>query len=131
MTEDSKAEKTPLWEKLTGLAGLILLCGVFLVLLWRALTDLDGQVEIVIEPIGVHPSGDYYLVLVEVENRGSQTVADLSIQGQLQHPDGSSEIAELTVDYLPAGSRQEGGLFFTRNPNAGRATFRPIGYQKP
>ena len=40
-------------------------------------------------------------------------------------------MSEAVLDYVPAGSDREGGLWFSRDPRAGQLTLRAKGYADP
>ena len=46
-------------------------------------------------------------------------------------PDGSTETSEAVLDYVPARSGREGGLWFSGDPRAGQLTLRATGYADP
>lgn len=121
---------TPMWEKVLGLFGFILLCTGFIYLGWVAIHErqLPPDIQVTIKEINELDKG--YLVQVEVINSGAQSVGSLQIQAKLRHG-SESEISTAEVDYVPSNSRNSAGLFFTKDPRSGELTLRALGYQKP
>ena len=64
-------------------------------------------------------------------NQGGSAAAELTIEGELISPDGSAETSEAVLDYVPARSSREGGLWFSGDPRAGQLTLRATGYADP
>ena len=53
-------------------------------------------------------------------NQGGSAAAELTIEGEVTGPDGSGEMSEAVLDYVPARSSREGELWFSGDPRAGR-----------
>lgn len=77
------------------------------------------------------PGSGHWRVPVFVENRGEQTAEEVSIAVELRHAGGELEHAELTLAYVPRGSRRGGWVTFPHEPPPGSLTARPLGYAKP
>ena len=74
---------------------------------------------------------DGYLVQFRAFNQGGAAAAELMIEGEATGPDGSTEASEAVLDYVPARSSREGGLWFSGDPRAGQLTLRATGYAEP
>jgi uncharacterized protein (TIGR02588 family) len=131
LTQGTRAEqvqKPPLAEKLVALAGLIIVLAVLGVLGYEASTREDAPPEIILQKTDVKALGEGYWVKVEATNKGSSATASLMIEGEVG--DGEAkEVSTVTFDYVPAHSKREGGLFFTRDP--AHVKLRALGYQNP
>lgn len=125
-----KKHLTPLWEKLVGILGLILLCAGFFYLSWVKITAGESPPEILFRVNNVVPLDSSFLVNVTVRNRGFQTVTALQVQGVLQVGD-EEERNKLAIDYLPANSTRDIGFFFKSDPREGALEFKALGFQAP
>ena len=75
---------------------------------------------------------DGYLVQFRAFNQGGSAAAELTIEGGArQVRTASTETSEAVLDYVPARSGREGGLWFSGDPRAGRLTLRATGYAEP
>jgi uncharacterized protein (TIGR02588 family) len=68
------------------------------------------------------PSG--YAVPVTVTNTGDITAEEVGVEG-------GDERGELTLAFVPGGSRRQGWVAFTREPDVARLRTRLIGYEQP
>ena len=140
MAEKSKNKKEnrgrqreiTVWEWIIAGVGLILVVAALGTTAYRAVTEESTPpiIEIsIIEP--VVPMANGYLVKFQVKNTGTQTAASLTVEGSLNRGGESVETSTTTLNYAPANSRREGGLFFTKNPNEFELNIRALGYEKP
>ena len=72
-----------------------------------------------------------YYVPVRIQNLGDETAADIVIEGALLRGNAAAETSEFTLDYAPAHSEREGGLFFSRDPRGFGLELRAKGFQEP
>ena len=72
-----------------------------------------------------------YVVQFRARNEGGSAAAQVTIEGALVAPDGTTERAETVLDYLPPRSEGEGALLFTVDPRRGELHLRATGYAKP
>lgn len=118
-------------EWLLGAAGLVLLLSSIGYLAYQAISGASRPPAPVLSVIAVDPQQGKFLVRVQVTNQGSTTAAALKITGSLTRDGAVVEQAEAVLDYLPAGSAREGGLFFSRDPRQYELELSAAGYQKP
>lgn len=123
--------QTPRWEKVFALMGFVLLCGGFGYLTWAAVTEEQAPPHFIFKIDEVAAVGERFLVEVEVTNLGSQSIAGLEVEGELQSDGEKPEIASAQIDYVPSKSQRDVGLFFSTDPRAGQLSFRALGYQEP
>jgi uncharacterized protein (TIGR02588 family) len=122
---------TPLLEWIVGGIGTVLVGGAIAFLLYHALVrdgsppDLRVAAERVLELEGG------YLVRFRAFNAGHSAAAQVTIEGELAGPDGSVEVSDVVLDYLPPRSDREGGLLFSEDPRNGELRLRATGYAKP
>ncbi|MGM8228348.1 hypothetical protein ACSV5M_17335 [Cellvibrio sp. ARAG 10.3] len=123
--------QTPLWEKLLGILGLLLVLTGFIYLGWMAIHQDAAAPDVSFNITRISQISDGFLVEVEVINKSSQSLAALYLEGRLITGDGEPEINHAQVDYLPSRSKGHTGFFFSRDPRAGTLEFKPSGYQEP
>lgn len=123
--------QTPCWEWICAALGLLLVTATISFLVHQGLTRRDDPPVIVIHPGAVSPTEGGYLVELEVRNDGGTPAAGLVVEGELQAPDQEPETSETEFDYVPHGSTQKGGLFFTKDPRAFPLELRAKGYREP
>ena len=68
---------------------------------------------------------------IKVRNRGYVTISDVVIEGVVALEDGETELASVTLDYLPAEGETEVGLGFSQEIDPERLTLRIAGYTYP
>lgn len=122
---------TPLLEWLLAIVGLILVVSSVGFLLYQAATGDETPPDVTVEVEVVTPAGHGYLVQFRAVNQGETTAKGLIIEGQLAEAGQEVEKSETTLDYIPARSEREGGLFFTENPDQFEIQLRALGYEQP
>lgn len=111
--------------------GLVLFLGSVGILGYEGLFRSGGDPVIALSVESVTHDGQRWLARVRAENTGGETGAQVRIAGQLMDGPAVVERAEAEFTYVPAGSTQEGGLFFERDPRAHDLRLRVLGYAKP
>ncbi|WP_417551122.1 hypothetical protein [Methylophaga sp.] len=123
--------KTPLWEKLVGLVGFVLICLTVIYLVWSAFSNTHKPPNIHFSVVSIEALEDQYLVLVDVKNSGDKTASELNLEGRLVSPNGHLQRSTTQVSYLAPDSNQRVGFYFTSDPAQGELTLSPMGYQEP
>jgi uncharacterized protein (TIGR02588 family) len=121
----------PVSEWIFGLIGLLLVSGTMAFLVNKAVTGSDAPPEIEVRAKAIVPLESGYLVRIVAMNRGGETAADVRVQGELKDASKTLETREVTLQYVPANSEREGGLFFERDPRALELVLKAHGYVKP
>ena len=124
-------QQTPLWERLVGLAGFLLICCTVVYLTHAALQGSGNPPDIHFELVSIHLGEAGYLVLVDVSNPGGATAADLQLEAQLQGNGAAPETVSSQLDYLAPRSTRRVGFYFATDPARGELMFRPLGYREP
>lgn len=124
-------EQTPLWEKILGIAGLLLLITGFFYLGWMAINEDDTSPDVIFSINKISPVSKGFLVEVEITNTGAKSLAAVYLEGQLTDNNDETEISYTQLDYLPSHSKSYAGFFFNADPRTGRLEFKPSGYQEP
>jgi uncharacterized protein (TIGR02588 family) len=117
------------WIVATLSAALVL--GVIGFLIYDGVAHPSTPPDVTVKVDSVVPAGPGYLVLIRADNRGRNTAADLTVEGVLEADTGTVETSETTIDYVPAGGQQRGGLYFERDPRTLRLRLRAHGFRKP
>ena len=131
--DKSKRQETPLWEKLAGLAGRLLVLGVVGFLLYEGIQP-QREAEIVTEVQSTLLQEGGHLVLFEASNRGRQTAAAVLVEGALYDPASPEEpveTAEMTFDYIPDQSDRTGSLVFENDPAQYELRIQVKGFMDP
>lgn len=131
MKRENVFSRTPLWEKLVGLLGLMLICGTIIFLLWSAPRTDEEALDFSFTVHEAMALGSRFLVLLDVRNTGDHTASELGLEARLSPQQGDTESVEMTIAYLAAGSTQRVGIYFDTDPRDGNLEFRALGYQKP
>ncbi len=119
------------WEWVVALFGLALAVGSIGFLAYQAVAGDDSPPNVAVRADGILPAASGYLVRIQAINQGGSTAAQLRIEGRLTDENGYVETSEAIIDYVPAHSRRQGGLFFTRDPRQYTLQLRAKGYAKP
>jgi uncharacterized protein (TIGR02588 family) len=130
-SERTSRQATPLLEWIVGALGAVLVGGAIAFLVYHALTRDRTPPDVRVVAQRVLDLQNGYLVQFRAFNQGGSAAAQLTIEGELAGPDGSTEVSEAVLDYLPPRSDREGGLVFSRDPRAGQLSLRAKGYARP
>ncbi|HSJ15739.1 MAG TPA: TIGR02588 family protein [Longimicrobiales bacterium] len=125
-----KTSITSRWEWVAAAVSALLVAGLISLLASQALRprsppDLRVSVDAVERRDGQH------LVRFTIRNRGTETAADLHVEGELQQAGETVERSTAVLDYVPGGAARQGGVFFARDPRAYTLRVVPRGYQVP
>ena len=123
-TSTSKAPDPPWLAWAMGGLGIVLVLGCLSVILWRAMSEVEGP-DVQLRLIGTRPSQGQWLAEIEARNLGGETAAEVEIEGRL-----GDETASALVDYLPASGRRRVILGFSENPE-GKLEMRTRGWIEP
>lgn len=129
--EKKQKSKTPLLEWIFALIGFVLVSLTIGSLLYEIITEEKTPPEIKVSVGEIRNINEKYLVEFTLENEGTATAADVTIEGELKAGERVIETSDVTVDYIPSKSRKKGGLFFSENPQTHDLKIRAKGYNKP
>lgn len=125
-TGESEKETIPPAEWVVAGIGLILLCLSMGSLIHKALDVEESEPRIAFSIESIVQQGDGVLVVARASNHGGETVSDFHVTGS-----AGSEEHELVIDYLPARSSREFGVFFATRVQKEDVKFTPGAYQMP
>ena len=122
--------RTPWLEWLASGVGLLLTLVIFGLIGWQAVDDASQSpvINVEVKDVASVPGG--YRVEFRARNIGGSAGAQVEIEGTLSG-NGADEVSRVVLDYVPAHSVREGGLFFTRDPGTGQLSVRARGYSAP
>ena len=92
--------------------GAVVLALIVGYLVHDGLTGEGAPPSITVERLATITQPGGHLVTIEVRNDGDETAAGLTVRGGLYDGDRLVEESETTIDYVPQGSKRNGGLFF-------------------
>lgn len=119
-------------ERLVGLVGLLLVIAAPSLLLYESFSREPSPPDIVVRAAGVQPLQGHYLLRFIAENRGGATGAQVPVVAELADAAGRTLARrQILLDYVPAHSRQEGGLYFPIDPRRHRLRLYVEGYAEP
>ncbi|KQW28837.1 hypothetical protein ASE36_10110 [Rhizobium sp. Root274] len=122
----------PHWiEWLTGLVSLAAICGV---IGWLALdiwTTDDRQPELVARVVSTEKVATGFQVVFELRNRATLAAAGVEVRAQLSEQSRLVEEAEVTFDYVAAGSTARGAVIFENDPSRLTLKIRAVGFTEP
>jgi uncharacterized protein (TIGR02588 family) len=127
----NKKPVTPLWEKIVGMLGLVLLCFGFAYLSWEKLTKEKSPLHISFAVGNIIEVETEFLVRINVENTGFQSATALQVEGVLSKDGKEMESHKMQIDYIPSNSDRSIGFFFKQDPRLGTLEFRALGFQEP
>lgn len=113
-----------------GILGLALILLAIGFMTWQVLRSDARYPDLRLVVTDIRPQGERYLVVVRVQNRGGASAQAVRVRGRLAGT-GGDEASEATVDYVPAGSARQVGLYFRHDPARYRLELRTEGYQEP
>lgn len=119
-------------EWVVGIACTLLVLSAAGYLAYRALSgpELPPMVTIRVERV-LPTAGGGYLVEIKAVNEGSGTAANLMVEGSLMRDTVVVEKSTATIQFVPAETEREAGLYFSKNPRQYRLEVRPTGYDRP
>ena len=123
--------RIPPAEWAIALVGAVLTLGAIAYLTVMAFRGSNRPPDVVVEMIGVEQVSAGWLVRIRATNRGDEAVADVAIEGVARRGGPGEERIELTLDYLPAQSSREGGMYFRVDPRREAVDVRATGYREP
>jgi uncharacterized protein (TIGR02588 family) len=121
----------PPWMWGIALAGLALGLGSIGFMLYEAAAGDSSPPDVTVRVGSILPTRNGFLVEFRAVNEGGSTAEGLTVEGELRSGAESVETSDTTIEYVPAHSAREGGLFFTSDPRRYELRLRAKGYEKP
>ena len=115
-----------------ALFGLALVVGAIGFMLYEAAAGDSSPPDVTVRVDSILPTRNGYLVRFRAINEGGSTAEGLTVEGRLlRNGTEAVENSNTTIEYVPAHSEREGGLFFTSDPRQYELQLRAKGYEKP
>lgn len=127
----NEGDQPPLWERVIAGIGLLLVLGSLGFLMLQGIWGDKSPPDVVLELVRVGDNGNDYLVQFKARNEGGQTAAEVRVTATLVRSGQVVEATEVTLDYVPAGSEQQGGFYFSSDPREGQLELKASGYLIP
>ncbi|MXP63748.1 hypothetical protein E0493_10350 [Roseomonas sp. M0104] len=125
------ARRTPALEWICAALGGAIVLAVLAVVGAQIPGDDKAPPDIRLRVEAVQPASQGWLVRFEAANPAQSTASAVEIEGRLEAEGRLVEASQVRFDYVPRGSRQRGGLWFTHDPAQYRLSLRVLGYQEP
>jgi uncharacterized protein (TIGR02588 family) len=132
LTDPQPQPATPPLELALGLLGACVLVALAAFILFSALTGRGAgypDIRVQVEPAQRQANG--WIVPFRAFNEGEAPASQLRIVARAALPDGGAMVADVVIDYLAAGSEDEGGFFFASDPAEVELAVRAVSYLKP
>ncbi len=130
--ETQKLKDAPVWMWGIGLFGLALILSSIGFMLYQAGGGKPSPPDVTVQTQSIVTTRNGFLVTFTAVNEGGSTAEGLTVEGVLRR--NGNEIVESSstvIEYLPAHSEREGGLFFAGDPRQHELLLRAKGYEKP
>jgi uncharacterized protein (TIGR02588 family) len=122
----------PHWiEWVTGLVSLAAICAVIGWVVVDIWTSEDRQPDLVARVVSTEKIASGWQVIFELRNRATLAAAGVEVRAELSGQARLVEEAEVTFDYVAAGSVARGAVIFENDPSRLDLSIRAVGYTEP
>ena len=122
---------TPWWLWIIASLGLVLVAGSIVFMLHEAVAGDASPPDIKVHVEATEQTRNGYLVKFRAVNEGGSTAEGLTVEGVLRNGTEVLEVSDTILEWVPAHSEREGGLFFTSDPRQYQFQLRAKGYENP
>ena len=129
--EPKKIKDAPWWMWCIAILGLALVTGSIAFMLYEAAAGDSSPPDITVHVDATLQTGNGYLVRFRAVNVGGSTAEGVMVEGVLRNETEVIETGNTVLEYVPAHSEREGGLFFTSDPRQYQLQVRAKGYENP
>lgn len=129
--QQTKISEAPVWMWGIALVGLALVAASIGFMLYKAVAGDASPADITVQVDSTVPTRSGYLVKFRAVNTGGSTVEGLTIEGTLRNGSETMETSDTVLEWVPAHSEREGGLFFSYDPRQHQLQLRAKGYEDP
>lgn len=120
-----------MWMWGIAVLGLLLVAASISFMLYEAIAGDSTHADITVQVDATVPTRNGYLVKFRAVNVGGSTVEGLTIEGVLRNGSEVLETSDTVLEWVPAHSEREGGLFFSADPRQYQLQLRAKGYENP
>ena len=131
MTDEHRETQASEWV-VAGASTLLVLTAIgFLV--YDAVTAPPTPADIRVAVDSVIAGQASYIAHFTAHNVGGRTGAGVQVSGELRSASEAAAVerSEARLDFVPAGSRRQGGLYFSHDPRRYRVVVHAEGYGTP
>jgi uncharacterized protein (TIGR02588 family) len=121
----------PWWMWGIALLGLVLVASSVGFMLYEAVAGDSSPPDVKVHVDSIVPARNGYLVKFRAVNEGGSTAEGLTVEGVLKNGIEILENSNTVIEYVPAHSEREGGLFFSSDPRQHQLQLRAKGYENP
>ena len=122
----------PTWlEWATGTISAMLVLGMISWVAWQAMTEEEQEPKFAIVVTDKSAVEGGYRVTFDVSNTATKTASAVVVRGEILDGSNPVESADVTFDYVPAGSKSSGAVLFSQDPGTRSLKIRAIGYTDP
>ncbi len=100
-------------------------------MLYQAAAGDSSPPDVTVHVDSIVPTRNGYLVQFRAVNEGGATAEGLTVEGVLRNGAEILESSSTVLEYVPAHSEREGGLFFSSDPRQHQLQLRAKGYENP
>jgi uncharacterized protein (TIGR02588 family) len=129
--EQKKIKDAPWWMWCIAILGLLLVTGSIAFMLYEAAAGDSSPPDITVHVDATLQIRNGYLVRFRAVNEGGSTAEGVTVEGVLRNGTEVMETGNTVLEYVPAHSEREGGLFFTLDPRQYHLQLRAKGYENP
>ena len=129
--EQKKIKDAPWWMWCIAILGLALVTGSITFMLYEAAAGDSSPPDITLHVDATLQIRNGYLVKFRAVNEGGSTAEGVMVEGVLRNGTEVMETNNTVLEYVPAHSVREGGLFFTSDPRQYQMQLRAKGYENP
>ena len=129
--EKHKLKDAPWWMWGIALLGLAMVAGSIAFMIYEAAAGDASSADITVHVDATLQIRNGYLVKFRVVNEGGTTVEGLTVEGVLRNGTNIQETSDTVIEWVPAHSEREGGLFFSSDPRQFQMQIRAKGYENP
>lgn len=122
----------PRWiEWLTGILSTLLVLSMIAWVTWEALSNATNPPDLSARVESIEPAATGWRVMIGIRNASDETAAGVRVRATLREGTAVVEEADVTFDYVAAGSVARGALLFANDPSRYRLTVSPAGFVEP
>ena len=129
--QQARISDAPFWMWGIAVLGLALVAASIGFMIYKGASGDGSPADITVQVDATLPTRNGYLVKFRALNTGGSTVEGLTIEGTLRNGSETLETSDTVLEWVPAHSEREGGLFFTSDPRQHQLQLRAKGYEKP
>ncbi len=129
--KQNKVKDAPWWMWAIAFLGLALVAGSITFMLYEAVAGDSSPPDITVQVDSILPIRNGYLVRFRALNEGGSTAEGVTIEGALRNGTQILETSNTVIEFVPAHSEREGGLFFAADPRQNQLQLRAKGYENP